>query len=311
MPYPPIEPYEHGMLAVTGPHRVYWEQAGNPSGLPVLFLHGGPGVGASAADRRLFDPRRYRIVLMDQRGCGRSTPHASIEHNTTWDLVEDLERLRTHLAIDRWVVLGGSWGSALATAYAERHPEAVLGLVLRGVFLMRRQEVDWFYREGANALFPDLWEEFVAPIPARERDDLVGAYYRRLTDADGGVRLAAAHAWCRWEASTISMRGPFGHGSDRFVEAAARIEAHYFLHGGFLERDTQLLDDAHRLADIPGVIVQGRYDVCTPMRSAWALHRAWPASRLDVIPDAGHASSEPGILEALLRATDQLADRLT
>jgi len=315
--YPPVEPHEHGMLAVGDGHEIYWEACGNPGGTPVVFLHGGPGGGCSPDFRRFHDPEKYRIVLFDQRGCGRSTPHASapdadLSANTTWHLVDDIERLRERLGVDRWQVFGGSWGSTLALAYAETHPGAVTELVLRGIFTLRKSEIDWFYQQGASQLFPDAWEEYLAPIPETERDDLLAAYRRRLFDPDPAVHVPAGIAWTVWETSTTRLLP-----SERAIEDArrdvssslafARIENHYFAHRGWLE-EGQLIERAReRLAGIRGVIVQGRYDVCTPARTAWDLHRAWPEAELQLIADAGHASSEPGIVDALVRATDRLA----
>jgi proline iminopeptidase len=288
--YPPIEPYEDGRLPVGDGHDVYWEVCGNPQGHPALFLHGGPGGGCTPDHRRLFDPARYRIVLFDQRGCGRSTPHASLEANTTWHLVADAERLRERLGIERWLVFGGSWGSALALAYAETHPHRVSALVVRGIFTLRR-----------------AWERFLAPIPKAERHDLIAAYRARLTHPDREEQLRAARAWSRWEGETITLLPDPAlvskHGTDDFALAFARIENHYFTHAGFFT-EGQLIHDAHRLRDIPGVIVQGRYDVACPARTAWDLHQAWPTARFIVVPDAGHAVSEPGILHHLIEATD-------
>lgn len=305
--YPAIEPYASGHLDVGGGHLVYWELCGNPGGMPAVFLHGGPGGGCSPDHRRLFDPQRYTVLLFDQRGCGRSRPHASLEANTTWHLVEDIERLRVKLGIDRWLVFGGSWGSALALAYAETHTDRVSGLILRGIFTLRRAELHWFYQEGASWLFPDLWEGFLAPIPEDERGDLIAAYRKRLTDPDPAVQIKAARAWSLWEGQTVTLlpnaalKGQ--HGNTDYARAFARIENHYFVHGGFLE-EGQLIRDAGRLKDIPGVIIQGRYDACTPIRTAWDLHRAWPEARFIVVPDAGHAFDEPGVLDALIAATD-------
>jgi proline iminopeptidase len=292
--YPPIEPYQHGWLDTGDGHRVYWELCGNPHGKPAVFLHGGPGSGCSADHRRLFDPARYNVLLFDQRGCGRSTPHASIDDNTTWHLVEDMERLRQMMGVERWLVFGGSWGSTLALAYAQTHPARVDALVVRGIFTARREELNWYYQEGASWLFPDLWDEFLAPIPPDERDDLMAAYRRRLTSGDEQVRQHAARAWSLWEGRTIRLLPDAAlaeqFGSDRFSLAVARIENHYFVHHAFME-EGQLLRDAYRLANVRGVIVQGRYDVATPARTAWELSRAWPAARL-----------------ALIAATDQFAD---
>jgi len=307
--YPEIEPYVSGMLKVSPLHNVYFEQCGNPQGKPVVFLHGGPGAGCNSKCRRFFDPARYRIVLFDQRGCGRSTPHAELAENTTWDLVADVERLREHLGIERWQVFGGSWGSTLALAYAQTHPARVTELVLRGIFLLRRWELEWFYQHGCDAVFPDAWEEFLRPIPLAERADLMSAYYRRLTSGDAAVRLAAAKAWSIWEGSTIFLHQDPAHiastGEDAFALAFARIECHYFVHGGFLERDDQLLRNVEKIKNIPAVIVQGRYDVVCPMRSAWDLHRAWPEADLRIVADAGHSAFEPGITHELVEATDR------
>ncbi len=310
--YPPIEPYAHGMLEAGDGHRVYWELCGNPDGIPVVFLHGGPGGGCSPMQRRLFDPRAYRILLFDQRGCGRSTPHASLEHNTTWHLVADIERLREMTGTQRWLVFGGSWGSTLALAYAQRHPERATGLILRGIFTLRRAELLWYYQEGASWIFPDKWERFLAPIPPAERGDLIAAYRRRLTGTDPAVQREAARAWSLWEGETLTLRPSreiaLQHGDDHYALAFARIENHYFVHDAWLAPD-QLLADVPRIAHLPGTIVQGRYDVATPARTAWDLHRAWPAAAFHLIDDAGHATTEPGILNALVRATDAFAAR--
>ncbi|MBK7828180.1 prolyl aminopeptidase [Nannocystis sp.] len=311
--YPEIEPHSTGTLRVSSLHSIYYEESGNPEGKPVVFLHGGPGGGTDPKQRRFFDPQAYRIVLFDQRGCGQSTPHAELRENTTWDLVADIEKLRSHLAIDRWQVFGGSWGSTLALAYAQTHPRRVSELVLRGIFLLRRSELLWFYQDGASALFPDAWEAFLAPIPAGERGDLMKAYHRRLTSDDPATRLEAARAWSVWEASTsfLLQRPDYiaNAAGDDFALAFSRIEAHYFVHRGFLEREQQLIENIGRLRHIPSVIVQGRYDVVCPMASAWQLHRAWPEAELVVVPDAGHSAFEPGILEALVAATDRFALR--
>ena len=312
--YPPIEPFATGHLEVSRLHSMYFEQVGDPAAAKAVFLHGGPGGGLDPAYRRYFDPARWHVTLFDQRGSGRSTPHAELRENTTWDLVADIERLREHLGIEQWLVFGGSWGSTLALAYAQAHPERVTGLVLRGIFLLRRKELLWFYQEGASWLFPDAWEHFLAPIPLVERGDLMSAYHRRLTSDDAAVRAEAARAWSIWEGTTSRLHVDPDYiarfGEDRFAEAFARIEAHYFVHGGFFRTDTQLLDDVPRIAHLPGVIVQGRYDVVCPMASAWALHRRWPGSRLVVVPDAGHSVKEPGIVSALIEATDEFAATL-
>ncbi len=278
--YPPIEPGRAGHLRVSDLHELYWEESGNPGGTPVVFVHGGPGGGASADDRRFFDPVAYRIVLFDQRGAGKSRPHASLEENTTWDLVADMERLRRHLGIERWVVFGGSWGSTLSLAYAERHPDRVRALILRGIFLLRPHEIRWFYQEGASFIFPDAWEEYLAPIPAPERGDLVAAYHRRLTGDDPAIRAEAARAWSRWEASTSKLR-PDPRLIERFADdsmadAFARIECHYFVNRGFFASPDELLDGVYRVRSVPAVIVQGRYDVVCPITTAWDLHRRWP-----------------------------------
>lgn len=306
--YPELQPCDRGRLKVSDLHEIYYEQCGNPHGQPAVVLHGGPGGGISPFLRQLHDPGHYRIILFDQRGCGQSTPHAELRENTTWDLVADMERLRNHLGIEAWQVAGGSWGSTLALAYAETHPQRVTSLITRGIFTLRRQELLWFYQRGADALFPDLWEGYLAPIPEAERHDLIAAYHRRLTSSDTSVQLAAARAWSQWEGATISLladdKRVADFGQDRFALAFARIECHYFVNRGFFERDDQLLANAHRLKAIPGVIIQGRYDVVTPMETAWALHRAWPEARFEIVPDAGHTATEPGIADALVRATD-------
>jgi proline iminopeptidase len=307
--YPEIEPFDRGTLRVSPVHTIYYEQSGNPSGKPAVFVHGGPGGGTDPKQRRFFDPSAYRIVLFDQRGCGKSTPHASLEDNTTWSLIADMEKLREHLQIAKWQVFGGSWGSTLALAYAEHHPEHVTELILRGIFLLRKQEIDWFYQRGASVMFPDAWEDYVAPIPPAERGDLLRAYYKRLVGDDVEQRVRAAKAWSVWEARTSFLRESAelvakNEQSD-YALAFARIEAHYFVNRGFFEKETQLLDDVPRIRHIPGVIVQGRYDVVCPMESAWALHRAWPEAELKIVPDAGHAALEEGTLHELVTAADK------
>jgi proline iminopeptidase len=308
--YPPIDPYASGQLDVGDGHALYWERAGTPGTKPAIFLHGGPGGGISPDHRRLFDPARYDVLLFDQRGCGRSTPHASLDANTTWHLVADIERLREMMGVERWLVFGGSWGSTLALAYAQAHVDRVTELVLRGIFTVRAREIDWYYQEGASRIYPDKWERFIAPIAPDERGDLVAAYRRILTGDDRAAQLAAARAWSVWEGETIRLLPDPSlsatHDADDFALAFARIENHYFTHGGWLE-EGQLLRDAGRLADIPGVIVQGRYDMACPAETAWALHRAWPQARFEMIEGAGHAYNEPGILDALIRATDGFA----
>ncbi|MET0332516.1 MAG: prolyl aminopeptidase [Dyella sp.] len=307
--YPEIAPYDQGMLAVSPLHTLYYEQSGNPAGKPVVFLHGGPGGGTNPNCRRFFDPAVYRIVLFDQRGCGRSTPHAELEGNTTWDLVADIERVREHLGIDRWQVFGGSWGSTLALAYAQTHPHKVTELVLRGIFLLRRFELEWFYQDGCSQLYPDAWETYLAAIPVVERGDLISAYHRRLTSTDPQVRVAAARAWSVWEGATSYLHQDpnfiASSGEDEFALAFARIECHYFVNGGFFEHDDQLLRNVERIRHIPTVIVQGRYDVVCPLRSAWDLHRAFPEADLRIVQDAGHSAFEPGITDQLVQATDR------
>jgi proline iminopeptidase len=306
--YLPIEPYARGHLDVGDGHRIYWETSGNPHGKPALFLHGGPGGGCNADHRRLFDPEKYRIVLFDQRGCGRSEPNARLEANTTQHLVADIEALRTHLGVERWLVLGGSWGATLALLYAQTHRDRVSELVLRGVFSGRRKEIDWLYQFGASELFPEAWLRFIGPIPEDERGDLLHAYHRRLTSADRDVQVAAARAWCAWEASVMTLlpRPNVYSSNEDSVLALARIETHYFVNDTFLA-EGQILRDAHQLVGIPGVIVQGRYDVVTPAVTAFDLHLSWAGSTLDVIPDAGHATTEPGTLRRLVEATDAFA----
>ena len=314
MLYPPIEPYRKGMLDTGDGHQIYWELCGNPQGKPAVFLHGGPGSGCTPAHRQLFDPGRYQILLFDQRGCGRSRPHASLDNNTTWHLTADMERLRTEIAgAEKWLVFGGSWGSTLALAYAQQHPGRVSELVVRGIFGLRRAELRWFYQEGASWLFPDYWEDYLAPIPAEERGDLIAAYRKRLTGNDPVEQLRAAKAWSLWEGRTITLlpsaKHQQSHADDQNALAFARIENHYFVHDGFMECDGQLLRDAHKLHGIPGTIIQGRYDACTPARTAWELHKAWPQAAFHLVPDAGHAFDEPGILARLIEATDTYASR--
>lgn len=306
--YPEIEPYTAGFMKVSDLHTIYYEECGNPKGKPVLIVHGGPGGGCNPAMRRTHDPEAYRIILVDQRGCGRSTPHAELEGNTTWDLVADFEKLREKLGIERWQLCGGSWGSTLSLAYAETHPERITEIILRGVFMLRRWELDWFYQQGTDALFPDAWEGYLAPIPEEERGNLMAAYYKRLTGDDEAEKLACARAWSTWEGTTLSLlpdaERQARFGEDHFAIAFARIECHYFMNKGFFERDDQLLANAHKLKDIPGVIVHGRYDVVTPLKNAWDLKKAWPEAELHIIQDAGHTATEPGIVDALIRASD-------
>jgi proline iminopeptidase len=308
--YPEIEPFETGMLDVGDGHIVYWERVGTKGAKPAVFLHGGPGGGISENHRRLFDPARYDVILFDQRGCGRSIPHAELEANTTWHLVADIERLRLKFGFEKWLVFGGSWGSTLALAYAETHPERVSELVVRGIYTLTRAELDWYYQFGVSEMFPDKWERFLAPIPKPERGDLMAAYRKLLTGPDRARQIEAARAWSLWEGETITLlpdpKHTEQHGEEDFALAFARIENHYFVHGGWL-RERQLLDDAHKLNGIPGVIVHGRYDMPCPARYAWELHRAWPEAEFFLIEGAGHAYSEPGILDRLIYATDKFA----
>lgn len=309
--YPPIEPSRRGHLEVGDGHSIYWEECGRPDGLPVIALHGGPGGGAAPAMRRFFDPRRYRILIFDQRGCGRSTPYAETRCNDTQRLLSDMELLRRQFGVEEWVVFGGSWGATLALAYARAHPERVKAMVLRGVFACTRAELDWFYRDGANRLFPDAWDRFAGRLTPEEQSDVLAAYHARLQDPDPAVRRADAIEWARWESALISLHSDPGVASPdpRRADALARMETHYFVNDGFFERDGVLLEDVAHLADIPGVIVQGRYDMVTPPATAWRLHRAWPNSALNLVHDAGHAAGEPGTVDGLVRATDAFARR--
>jgi proline iminopeptidase len=302
-------PYQAGWMPTGGPHEIYYEQCGRPDGKPCVILHGGPGGATNPTMRRFFDPAKWRMVLFDQRGCGRSRPNASLEDNTTWALIEDIERLREKLGIEKWCVFGGSWGSTLALAYAITHPERVESLVLRGVFLLTKRELRWFYQEGASMLFPDAWERFSAPIPQAEQDDMIAAYHQRLVHPDRRVQAEAAAAWSQWEGDTMSIRGPEARpqkfNETDFAIAFARIENHYFTNGGFFPEDGWILKNVDKLKHIPGWIVQGRFDVVTPMDAAWRLKSAWSAARFEIIWDAGHASTEPGVVDALVRATEQ------
>ncbi|KDE39636.1 Proline iminopeptidase [Nitrincola lacisaponensis] len=308
--YPDISPYAEYWLDVDSTHRLYVEESGNPSGIPVIFIHGGPGGGTSAAHRSFFNPERYRIILFDQRGCGRSTPHASLENNTTADLVQDMEKIRDHLNIDTWLLFGGSWGSTLALAYGQAHPERVSGMILRGIFLCRKQDIDWFYQQGASALFPDYWADYLQPIPVDERQNLLQAYYQRLTSDNEIARMAAAKAWSIWEGrcSTLHPNQDIAQhfGEPHVALAMARIEAHYFYHGCFM-RENQLIEDAGKLRDIPITLVHGRYDVVCPIEQAFALHQVLPHAEFNIIRDAGHSAFEPGITDNLIRATDRFA----
>lgn len=307
--YPEIEPYSNGFLSVSPLHTIYFEEAGNPKGKPVVFLHGGPGGGIIANYRRYFDPEKWRIILMDQRGCGKSKPFAELKENTTWDLVADIETLRTHLAIKRWSVFGGSWGSTLALSYAIKHPLVCTELFLRGIFLLRKKEIDWFYQEGCSKIYPDAWEGYIAPIPKEERSDFVKAYYKRLTSDNSDTRKVAAKAWSIWEGSTSKLIPDTDivarFGEDEFADAFARIECHYFTNKGFFTEDNFLLNNVDKIRHIPTVIVQGRYDVVCPAESAWELHRAFPEAEFHMIADAGHSLAEKGITSALITATDK------
>lgn len=309
--YPEISPFSQGRLRVSDLHELHYEECGNPAGKPALVLHGGPGGGISPFLRQGHDPAKYRIILFDQRGCGKSTPHASLVENTAWHLVSDIEVLRAHLGIERWQVVGGSWGSTLALAYALRHPDRVSELVLRGIFTLRKSEIDWFYQAGADQLFPEAWERYLSVIPMAEHADLVAAYYRRLTGADEAARQIAAREWSLWEGTTLSLlpnpQREAAFAEDGFATAMAAIECHYFVNGGFFDHDGWIIANAHRLKTIPAVIIQGRYDVVTPARTAWDLHRAWPEADLVMVPDAGHTGTEPGIADAMARATDRFA----
>lgn len=310
--YPEIEPYETGFLDVGDGHTIYWERVGTKGGKPAVFLHGGPGGGVNPTQRRVFDPALYDVVLFDQRGCGRSTPHASLEANTTWHLVADIEKLRLKFGYDKWQVFGGSWGSTLALAYAETHPEHVSELIVRGVYLLTKRELDWYYQFGVSEMYPERWETFIEPIPEAERGRMMASYYRYLTGTDEKKKLECAKTWSQWEGATISLvTDPSrvdAFGEDQYAIAFARIETHFFVNGGWLE-EGQLLRDAHKLKDIPGVIVHGRYDMPCPAKTAWDLSKAWPKADLHIIEAAGHAMTEPGILDQLIRATDRFAGK--
>ncbi len=309
--YPPIEPYHSAHLDVGDGHSIYFEECGNRNGKPVLFVHGGPGGGTSPEDRRFFNPNAYRIILFHQRGAGFSTPAASLHENTTWKLVEDMETIRRHLSIEQWQVFGGSWGSTLSLAYAILHPKRVTELVLRGIFMIRKKEIDWFYQHGASEIFPDVWEQYRDAIPEPERRDFVSAYYQRLTHEDETIRLAAAIPWTTWEMATARLyTSPEVLNAlvtPEFALKFARIECHYFTHKGFFESEDWILKNIEKIRSIPTVIVQGRYDVVCPATSAWDLHRAWPEAKFMLIPDAGHSSREPGISRALVSATDRFS----
>lgn len=309
--YPPIQPYREETLQVSQLHAIHFEESGNPTGKPIVVLHGGPGGGCPPFYRQYFEPSRWRIIMFDQRGCGQSTPHAELRENTTWDLVEDIEKLRIHLGIEKWVVFGGSWGSTLSLAYSQTYPSSCSGLILRGIFMLRQKELHWFYQEGASYLFPDAWEEYVKPIPPDERGNFISAYYKRLTSPEPHVQLEAARAWSIWEASTSKLLVDPNlvetFGENQFALSFARIECHYFINKGFLEKEDQLLLNVKRIRHIPCTIVQGRYDVVCPMTTAWELHRVWPEAKFIVVPDAGHSMTEPGIASALIETTDRFA----
>jgi proline iminopeptidase len=309
--HPEIEPHRTGRLAVSALHEIYFEECGNPDGKPVVMVHGGPGGGSNATMRRFHDPSRYRIILFDQRGCGRSTPYACLEENTTWDLVADMERLRTHLGIARWQLCGGSWGSTLALAYAETHPEPVAELILRGIFMLRQAELKWFYQDGCSWIFPDAFEDYLRSIPLAERGDMISAYHRRLTSPDRAVQVEAARTWSIWEGTTLSLlhdpERVAKFGIPEYAVAFASIESHYFINKGFFDCDDQLIANVGKIRHISGVIIHGRYDVVTPLRSAWDLHRAWPEADLRIVPDSGHAMTEAGIVHEIVEAADRFA----
>ena len=308
--FPPIEPYETNFISVDG-HEIYFEQCGNPEGKPAVFLHGGPGGGGSTSVRRFFDPDIYRIIVFDQRGCGRSKPHACLEKNTTWDLVSDIELIRERLQIKQWLVFGGSWGSTLALAYAQSHPDAVSEMILRGIFMLRKKELDWFYQDGASNIFPDAWEKFIEPIEKSKRDDLISAYYEIFNGKDEEKKIEAAIAWSRWEGSTVNLSyNPEmvdSFSEPEFALAFALIENHYLINKGFLSHEQQLIDNINIIRNIPATIIQGRYDVCTPISTAWELHKNWPEAELIITPFSGHSAFEKEITHELILATNKFA----
>ena len=310
--FPNIEPFNTFSLPVSDLHTIYVEESGNKNGKPVIFLHGGPGGGVDPKYRRYFDPEKWRIIMFDQRGCGKSTPFAELEENTTWDLVSDIEKIRNHLSIDKWVVFGGSWGSTLSLAYSQTHPDSCKGLILRGIFLVRKKELDWFYQEGANNIFPDRWESFLEPIPVEKRDNLMQAYYEILTGEDHSKKIEAAKAWSTWEGSTVKLLEDENFISDfsddKFAEAFARIECHYFMNNCWFDSDNHLIENMHKIKHIPGVIIHGRYDIVCPVIQAWDLHKAWPEADLHIIPDAGHSIFEDGIKNKILEYTDRFSN---
>ena len=310
--FPNIEPFNTFSLPVSDLHTIYVEESGNKNGKPVIFLHGGPGGGVDPKYRRYFDPEKWRIIMFDQRGCGKSTPFAELEENTTWDLVSDIEKIRNHLSIDKWVVFGGSWGSTLSLAYSQTHPDSCKGLILRGIFLVRKKELDWFYQEGASNIFPDRWESFLEPIPVEKRDNLMQAYYEILTGEDHSKKIEAAKAWSTWEGSTVRLLQDENFISDfsddKFAEAFARIECHYFMNNCWFNSDNHLIENMHKIKHIPGVIIHGRYDIVCPVIQAWDLHKAWPEADLHIIPDAGHSIFEDGIKNKILEYTDRFSN---
>ena len=310
--FPNIEPFNAFSLPVSDLHTIYVEESGNKNGKPVIFLHGGPGGGVDPKYRRYFDPEKWRIIMFDQRGCGKSTPFAELEENTTWDLVSDIEKIRNHLSIDKWVVFGGSWGSTLSLAYSQTHPDSCKGLILRGIFLVRKKELDWFYQEGASNIFPDRWESFLEPIPVEKRDNLMQAYYEILTGEDHSKKIEAAKAWSTWEGSTVKLLEDENFISDfsddKFAEAFARIECHYFMNNCWFDSDNHLIENMHKIKHIPGVIIHGRYDIVCPVIQAWDLHKAWPEADLHIIPDAGHSIFEDGIKNKILEYTDRFSN---
>ena len=310
--FPNIEPFNTFSLPVSDLHTIYVEESGNKNGKPVIFLHGGPGGGVDPKYRRYFDPEKWRIIMFDQRGCGKSTPFAELEENTTWDLVSDIEKIRNHLSIDKWVVFGGSWGSTLSLAYSQTHPDSCKGLILRGIFLVRKKELDWFYQEGANNIFPDRWESFLEPIPVEKRDNLMQAYYEILTGEDHSKKIEAAKAWSTWEGSTVKLLEDENFISDfsddKFAEAFARIECHYFMNNCWFDSDNHLIENMHKIKHIPGVIIHRRYDIVCPVIQAWDLHKAWPEADLHIIPDAGHSIFEDGIKNKILEYTDRFSN---
>ena len=310
--YPKIEPYNQFDLKVSDLHTIHVEESGNINGKPVIFLHGGPGGGIEPVYRQYFDPEKWRIIVFDQRGCGQSTPHAELQENTTWDLIADIEKIRHHLEIDKWVVFGGSWGSTLSLSYAITHPDRCKALVLRGIFMIRKKEINWFYQDGTSNIYPDAWEHYLRPIPEDERHDLVAAYYKRLTSNDDSVRIEAAKAWSIWEASTSKLiqseESIHAFEDAKVAEAFARIECHYFTNRGFFDTDEWLLENVDKIRHIPTVIVQGRYDVVCPMISAWELHRAFPEADFEIVQDAGHSMTEKGIAAKLVEYTDKFSE---